>query len=228
MSDKNIKLQDIHGIGQKKTDELKLHYNITTVNALRKYVKKIPTIITEAQKAGLKYHHDISKKMRKSQVSKHAKFIKKHIPGATIAGSYRREMPYSNDIDVIVCKPLDTIVEKLKEKKYLICTLSHGPDKYSGIAKLPGTKNHRRIDIIKTTKEKYPFALLYFTGDHVLNIYMRKKAKKLGYTLSQNGMIQISTGKSVSGIKTERDIFKRLGMEYKKPADRSTNTKDYK
>ena len=216
----------IYGIGAKKASELKKNYNIRTVYALRKYVRKIPDIITDPQRAGLKYHERISKNIPKKEADKHAKFIKKHLPGATIAGSYRRNSKKIGDIDVLVTGDLKKAVDKLMDKKYIVTALAVGDEKFSGIVKLPNATSYRRIDIVKTTKKEYPFALLYFTGDFVQNISMRQKAKKMKYSLSQHGLKNMKTGLMVTSIKNEKDIFSFLKIPYKTPEERTHKGKE--
>ena len=215
-------LRQIYGIGRKKEAELKKIYNIRSVYALRKYVRKIPDIITEQQRVGLRYYDKINTKITKKEMDKHIAFITKVVPDAVVAGSYRRDEKKIGDIDIITMKDISKIVSKLRENGYIVADLIMGDSKYSGICKLQ--TSYRRLDIIRTTKEEFPFALLYFTGDFIQNINMRQTAKKRGYTLSQNGLKNIKTDKPVKGLKTERDIFKFLEMPYKEPHQRSNST----
>jgi DNA polymerase/3'-5' exonuclease PolX len=219
-------VRDIYGIGSKKANELRKYYNIGTVYSLRKYVRKIPDIITDAQRAGLKYHDRINNCVKYEEAERHANFITNNIPGAIIAGSYRRKAKMIGDIDVLVTGELKKAVGKLTAKKYIVSVLAVGEEKFSGIAKLPGTTSYRRIDIVRTTKEEKPFALLYFTGDFVQNISMRQKAKKMKFSLSQHGLKNMKTGRMVKGIKNEKDIFKYLKIQYKDPDERSHNGKE--
>jgi DNA polymerase/3'-5' exonuclease PolX len=220
-----VDVREIYGIGFKKAIELKKCYNITTVSALRKYVRKLPDIISGTQRAGLKYHDRISKNISKAEADKHAKFIKKKLPGAVIAGSYRRKVKKIGDIDVLILGDLEKAVETLTKKKYIVSILSNGDEKFSGVVKLPGSSSYRRLDIVKTTKSEYPFALLYFTGDVVQNIHMRQKAKHMKYSLSQHGLKNLKTGNMVKGIKSEKDIFSFLKIPYKTPENRSHSSK---
>ena len=219
-------VRNIYGIGAKKANELRKYYNIRTVYTLRKYVRKIPDIITDAQRAGLKYHDKINKNISYKEAEKHAKYITKNVPGAIIAGSYRRKAKKIGDIDVLVTGDLKRVVNKLTTTKYIIAVLAVGEEKFSGIAKLPGTTSYRRIDIVRTTKEEKPFALLYFTVDFVQNISMRQKAKKMKLSLSQHGIKNMKTGRMIKGIKNEKDIFKYLKIPYKDPEDRSHEGKE--
>ena len=85
--------------------------------------------------------------------------------------------------------------------------------KYMGFCKY---KNNpvRRIDIRYVPYKYYHSALLYFTGSADLNKQMRSIAIK-GYKLSEYGLFD----KNDKRIKTksERDIFKKLGLEYLHP-----------
>jgi DNA polymerase/3'-5' exonuclease PolX len=46
---------------------------------------------------------------------------------------------------------------------------------------------------------------------------MRNRAIELGYSLSEHGLKEIATGTFVQGLKSEKDIFKFLKMEYVEP-----------
>ena len=81
-------------------------------------------------------------------------------------------------------------------------------------------ENIRQLDIFYTKKCNLCFMLFYTTGNKLFNIYTRKLAKKLGYVLSQNGLMSIKTEKYVSTIRTEKDIFKFLKIDYVDPINR--------
>lgn len=211
-------IREVYGIGNKKANELNKYYNIRTIYSLRNYVKKIPDIITEAQRSGLRYHKHINKCISYKDAKKHVNYIQKRVPGAIIAGSFRRKEKKICDIDVLITGDIKKAIKKLD--KYIVASLAIGEDKFNGIAKIPGTTNYRRIDIIKTTREEKPFSLLYFTGDVTYNIYMRQVARKMGLSLSQKGLKKTSTGRMVKNIKNEKDIFKYLKIPYKEPEDR--------
>ena len=46
----------------------------------------------------------------------------------------------------------------------------------------------RHLDIVETTKEDYPFAILYFTGSGPFNVKMRKNALDQGYSINEYAM----------------------------------------
>ena len=147
-----------------------------------------------------------------------------------IAGSYRRKAKNSGDIDLLITqndnkipfgKSLKLIIKELKDLGIIKAVLANGKKKFMGLTKIKNYK-HRHLDIIETTKEDYPFALLYFTGSGPFNVKMRKQALSLGYSLNEYNMTYKNTKDIVKDIKikTEKDIFTLLKMDYKEPENR--------
>ena len=82
---------------------------------------------------------------------------------------------------------------------------------------------HRRIDIRAYPLEEWPCALLYFTGSGHFNRSMRLWARKIGYQLSDHNISPRYADEVVGNpipVKTEEDIFKILGIDYKTPNER--------
>lgn len=161
-------------------------------------------------------------------------------------GSYRRGKPDCGDIDILITEPgsnncagiLSQLLDILKKKGFITDDLavSHKSpededqrEMYSGVCKLQGYQFHRRIDIKVYPHECYPFALLYFTGNDYFNRSMRYYAHKNGFTLSDRALRKVIrvSNKRVKGTegkpilcKTEADIFKAMGLDYKEPHER--------
>jgi DNA polymerase/3'-5' exonuclease PolX len=190
--------------------------SIKTITELKKKLKMGHVNMTKSQKISLTYHNDIIKKIPRSEIDKHVKFIRNIVPTVDIVGSYRRGSKYSSDIDIVIREPIASAVSKLTEAGYIKAVISSGTKKFSGIVRI--TKIHRHIDIIFTTSRSYPFAMLYFTGSAKFNIIMRLNAKRNGWKLNEyglwNGFI------SIANIKTERDIFNALKIKYVDPENR--------
>lgn len=101
-------------------------------------------------------------------------------------------------------------------------------DKYSmsswmGVFNSPVTKGRcRRVDIKFYPYAERVFASLYFTGNGHFNRSMRLLAKrKYNYTLSDHGILNISTGKQVlKNPRSEHDVFNLLGLKWKEPTER--------
>jgi DNA polymerase/3'-5' exonuclease PolX len=89
--------------------------------------------------------------------------------------------------------------------------------KYMGFSKYKD--NHiRRIDIRFVTNDSFASALLYFTGSGEFNVKMRNIAKEKGYKLSEYGLFDKDDNKVK--LKSEKAIFKFLGMDYVEPENR--------
>jgi DNA polymerase/3'-5' exonuclease PolX len=113
----------------------------------------------------------------------------------------------------------------LISKKYIKDTLAYGKKKFMGYCKLPKHKTHRRIDILYSDPNKYPFALLYFTGDYSFNIAMRNIAQSKGYSLNEYGFLYTTGDKKGEYVNknflNETDIFNFLEIEYVEPKNRN-------
>ncbi|KAJ8614562.1 hypothetical protein CTAYLR_004075 [Chrysophaeum taylorii] len=99
-----------------------------------------------------------------------------------------------------------------------------GPATYMGICKIRA--KHRRIDIKVYDPAQLPFALLYFTGSDHFNRSMRYYAKKIGYSLSDQGLYERrpdgTKGRSIA-CKSEREVFEKLGLEFREPYERGVD-----
>lgn len=217
---------NVHGIGPKRANEL-VKMGITSIEELRK--KK--DYLNDKQRIGLQYYEELIQKIPHEEIVKHERhlktFLKKTDLNAelTIAGSYRRNKSESGDIDVLLkCEKRETFtkfIKKLVNQGYLVEELALGNKKYNGICKLGRNGIGRRIDIMYTTPEEYPFAILYFTGSGEFNQMMRKMVNDKGYTMNEYSIKHSDTGKKVDHVFTEeKDIFKFLEMGYVEPWQR--------
>ena len=119
-----------------------------------------------------------------------------------MVGSYRRGLPDSGDIDILLTSPafdpepatLNQLVAKLKEKQVIVEDLSQGPLKYMGIGKWTPESTARRIDISVLPYRSYWTGLLHYTGSQEFNRYMRREAISKGYSLSEYELKKIDTG----------------------------------
>lgn len=227
--------QKIHGIGPAKAQELYDKHNMRSIEDLKENMN----LLNDKQKIGLLYYDDISQRIPYNEMSKHDEFVSKIMKDLykdceiqenniryVIVGSYRRKAKDSGDIDILLSGDknyLSSFINLLIEKKYIIkdAILANGDVKFMGMCKLPRYKTHRRLDILYTPPEEYPFAQLYFTGNFQFNIRMRTHALKLGYSLNEQSLIDVKTKKPVTHtFETEKDIFEYLDFEYLSPEDR--------
>lgn len=225
-------LQGVYGIGPKKAISL-VEMNIMNIAALKNAVAANPKLLNDKQHIGLKYAEDISERIPRTEMDLHFANIKneaksfKNLLHIEVVGSYRRGAQDSGDIDVIACVrdghntlSATDIANTFVTKGYIIQELAAGDKKYMGICRLPNSKA-RRIDIMVTNEDEFPYALLYFTGPDKFNIRMRREALKQGYTMNEHSMNHKETGEPAPFVaRTEKDVFKFLGMDYKAPIDR--------
>ncbi len=238
-------LEEVVGIGRANAIEL-YEKGITSVDDLKNKVKNGVINVNDKIKLGLKYHGKYQMNIPRSEMDSYNKLFQHLIKKINktlklkedeeyiveLCGSYRREKPQSNDIDVLISKKgtdkislnhLEMIVNKLKkpmkrnDMKPLL--VDHMTDKkiktkYMGFSKLKDNYI-RRIDIRFIPYDSYYSAILYFTGSGDFNKKMRLIAKDKGYKLSEYGLFDMK-GKKIS-VTSERDIFRKLDMEYLPP-----------
>ena len=219
-------LLDVYGIGPKKAQEL-VDQGITTIFQLRNNQQQL---LNETQIVGLKYYEDILRRIPRSEIEYYNNVFESIIlenASYEIVGSYRRKAADSGDIDVILTSNSQTsftnFINELIRQKIIVEVLSRGSSKCLVIARIMPMAVARRVDFLYTTKEEYPFSILYFTGSKIFNTVMRNQALTMGLTMNEHGIYKIENNKKVKvehKFESERDIFKYLNMEYKEPWER--------
>jgi DNA polymerase/3'-5' exonuclease PolX len=72
-----------------------------------------------------------------------------------------------------------------------------------------------------TPPAEFPFAVFYFTGCDTFNVAVRAHAQTRGFTLNEHGLTHVTSGLEVKGVKTEKDIFSLLKLQWREPSDRT-------
>jgi DNA polymerase/3'-5' exonuclease PolX len=194
-------------------------------------IKSIYTILPESARIYLKYLPDraIPRVVIHTLEEELQKYV--HEIKLTIAGSYRRNLPTSNDADIVVINknnPLEIIKAGIAKSKCveLLKVYAAGPDKASVLFKVVVNKSKDtpkstyivKSDVFTADPDEYMYMLLYATGSGSFNIIMRAQAKRRGYLLNQRGLYK--DGVRVE-LKNELDIFEKIGMMYRDPESRS-------
>lgn len=214
---------NIWGVGPVKAKEL-YDSGFRNLDQLR----KDPSLLTTAQQVGLKHYEDLLKKIKREDITT-VKLVLKYLIRKNltknfkldIAGSYRRGMESSGDIDCLITSKnftLPELVKMLQRAGFITDILSMKEEKFMGVAHCPSNiGQYFRFDIEFVPENEYASALLYFTGSQQFNIAMRFDAKKQGYVLNQHGLF-----KNLKLIPTssEREIFDKLGLVYVDPSKR--------
>ena len=226
----------VYGIGPKTAYKL-YQEGYRTLDDLRNANLKNKNIRT-----GLKYYEDIlsTNRIPREEMTKYEDKIRELLDPLdctlVIAGSYRRGLPTSGDIDLLVqgCTLKEVVDSSTPEIIIKNATLAYGKRKgekearkYMGIT-VPIRKGgyHRRIDIRVFSEDEYPTALLYNTGSMELNVYMRLRAKEDNMKLSEYGLYFDIDG-TRADVKSEEDVFYALYMEYIPPEKRNADFKKH-
>jgi len=248
----------IYGIGPVKAKELYNKYNITTIEELKQLLASQPPItaktkpkdkiVNEKQQLGIDYYHQLEQRIPREEMDKyHALILEvatKVAPQSIISinGSYRRGHETSGDIDVLITAPngqhsvcRDLIKKELVRLGIIVAVLADGDKKFMGITKLTPNSVARHMDLMDTSIETYPFAVLYFTGSGGFNVYCRHKALELGYSLNEycisdkltkkpidSETIQAKIGKPA--FQSEKDILDFIDVGWVDPKERNNVT----
>lgn len=207
------------------TNMFKEIYGVGPVNADKWFYEGYRTLsdipqesLTYAQQIGIKYYNDFKQRIPRNEIDKLNNYLNQ-INGLTfmICGSYRRGLPDSGDIDIVVLDvPNTSLIEYLITLPFMREILAKGTKKINGVALID--KVHRRIDFEIVQKEEYPYAILYFTGPKEFNIALRDRARKMGWRLNEKGLI-LANGESFN-LSSEKEIMETLGFPYYTPEER--------
>lgn len=231
-------LMQIYGVGPVKAKELVEKHNIRSFTDLTKSIQEKPSLLNDKQKIGLKYVKDLQLRIPRSEMDQHNVLLKREIRQAhngfvyEMVGSYRRGANDSGDIDVLMTLPSNVataegaksfkkLCDKLVSIGYITDVLALGDKKCMGVCRLSQDSPARRIDLLVTHQEEYPFAVLYFTGSDKFNIAMRKHALEQGYTMNEHGLKKVKEDvANIPTMKDEHDIFTFLKYPYVAPTER--------
>jgi DNA polymerase beta len=229
-------LQKIYGVGPAKASDL-VKSGIVSIEQLREEVKNNPTILNDKQKIGLRFYEDLLERIPREEMEEHCDILKSLLPNemesyeTEIVGSFRREAETSGDIDVLIRVPFNVdaktakanlalYVKMLEGFGYIEEVLALGEHKCMAISRMYKGKA-RRLDLLMTPDEEYAYAILYFTGSDRFNVAFRQYALDRGYTLNEHTLTPIRAGvQTPPYMKTEKDIFKFLGLRYIEPSKR--------
>eukprot|EP00897_Mesotaenium_endlicherianum_P001254 jgi/Mesen1/1156/ME000124S00188 len=207
---------------------------------------------------GLQFHADLSHRIARDEVAAIEAVVRNAAlqlcSGAWVmcTGSFRRGHTTCGDVDILITHPdgsserglLGRLLAELRRQAFLVASpdftspssSSFTPlearlamDTFMGVCKLPGCHTrHRRIDIKVYPRPQFAFALIYFTGNDVLNRKVRHEAGKKGYKLNDRGLFPLGAHsrqadhEAVSvACDTERAVFDALQLRYFEPHERN-------
>lgn len=209
--------------------------------------------LTKSQRLGSKYFDDIKTRIPRDEVKEMECLLQKAgqdvLPGVSVVcgGSFRRGKASCGDMDIVITHPdrkshvgfLPKYVNHLKNINFLREDLvfsihseqgtDSGVDTYFGLCTYPGRELRHRIDLKVYPKDIYPFGLIAWTGNDVLNRRLRILAETKGFRLDDTGLFPAthgSGGKRVSGstslkFNSEKEVFDFLGFPWLEPHERN-------
>ncbi len=231
-------LLKIHGVGPVKAKKLVEEHEVKSIEDLRTKVAANPKLLDKAQTIGLRYYEDFNERIPRQEMDQHAAALEAATSAKMkieIVGSYRRGLQSSGDIDCLVNFPrlrseksvleeFAAYVADLQERNYITDILALGPHKCMAVCTIDGTK-FRRLDLLVTPNDEWAYAILYFTGSDRFNVAMRSHALEQGWSLNEKGLTATAGSREAPPAKTEKDIFKFLGLKYIEPAERTGSDK---
>ena len=136
---------------------------------------------------------------------------------AVFCGSLRRERETISDIDIVVsAKDGSEIMEFVATHKEVDSVLGQGATKTSVVL-----KDGVQLDLRVVEADVFGAAILYFTGSKAHNIKLRQLAISKGWTLNEYGLKNLANSEIIAA-KTEKDIYKALGMQFIEPPQRES------
>lgn len=208
-------------LGIKNIDELEQAAKAQNIRHLDGFNEKLEQqILEETKKIKEKYN-----RFKISTAEQYALPLVEYLKNVTdiekieIAGSYRRKQETIGDIDILVtCDKCDNVMDKFIHYPQVERVLTKGVTRSSVVL-----KSGIQIDLRAVPQKSYGAALHYFTGSKAHNINIRKLAKQHGWKINEYGLFD---GEKFLAGKTEKDIYKKLGLPYIEPELR-TNGEEF-
>ena len=129
-----------------------------------------------------------------------------------VCGSYRRGKHESGDIDIVFLPKSKEVYENW----FTSLEITKREGMFANNVLIKGVQ----IDLFEANESSYPTMVMTWTGSRGFNMRMRGKSHAAGYVYTRHGMYDGKTGEIISGIKTEKDIFNLIGIDYVDPQRR--------
>lgn len=199
---------------------------ILTLPDLKRAIARREVELTATQKYGLLYYSDLNERIPRDEITKYTGDLWRdlcdfcpNLRKFDVVGSYRRGLPSSGDVDILILSNAKNIMKQIKtlikNRDDTIAIISSGEHNITYLCTFGGKV--RQCDILLTTSDNYIPALIYFTGSKNHCIYLRRAAKQQGYILNQ---YYLKKGNKIIALNTEEELYNILGLKYVKPIDR--------
>ncbi len=186
---KEGKIEQLEGFGEKTT---------------KKILKEIKQFSEKGGSERFKLHDAVE------MIQPMLKYLEKEMDNITIAGSYRRMKETVGDIDLLCsAKDPEKAMQHFCDYEEVQDVLSHGETRSS-----VRLRTGLQVDIRIVNKKSLGAAKLYFTGSKAHTVALRKMAKENDLKINEYGLYK---GKKRVAGKTEKEMYKKLGLQYIEP-----------
>ena len=147
-------------------------------------------------------------------------------------GGYRLGKKVGKDIDLIITKDnfqskdldkseeeINKILTILERSDIITYVIEKGKVKLTLLIKVKSYPYQVHLDLRLAPKDLLPYFSLYFGSGEFFSRKIRQIAKDKGYKLNEYGLTDLKTNKKII-LKSEKDIFKFLGVDYVTPINR--------
>ncbi len=220
----------VAGIGTKTAALLYERYSIASLSDLEKAVDE--GILTGAPRMGKKSienirrgilaHKGRNRRIPLGEALPLARDIMNYlregpaVDRLTCAGSVRRAEDTVGDIDIVCTAPsAQAVIAHFVAWERAHAVLGEGPTKAS-----VWLRSGLQIDLRVLPDHLYGNLLQHFTGSREHNIQLREYAVRKGFSVSENGILEMQSGRSMA-CRAEAEVYQILGMQYVPPELRS-------
>lgn len=188
------KIANLEGFGEKSQSEM--------INAIKDYQGKL----ISNERMLLPYANEMAEQVIE-YMQKSASVIEVYP-----LGSLRRKAETIGDIDLgVSTNNPQVVLDHFVKYPYAARILDRG----DSIASILAT-NGKRIDIKTQSPDSFGALLQHFTGSKNHNVHLREVALKKDLSLSEKGIKDIESGKTMA-YKTEEEFYAKLGMQWIPP-----------
>ena len=139
-----------------------------------------------------------------------------------LCGSYRRGKTDMGDLDIVIV-PTNVVRHTTAGPRNLFDSLEqlfNTPDISDTRANVRGLIDGVQVEFYLCNVDNWGSNVQMWTGSMLHNIRLRARAKKLGFSLSQNGARSLNNPLWVTQFATEESVYDFLGLDWVAPEDR--------
>jgi DNA polymerase (family 10) len=219
-----IEIMKLEQMGPERTKTLHEELDIDSIDDLKKAIEngKVEEVEGFGKKTVENIQREIgeyskkggSKRVKRSEAEEEIQplvdYLEDKMNDVTIAGSFRRKKETVGDIDILATSSnTKKAMKAFTEFDEVDRVIAHGESKSS--IKL---RTGLQVDLRIVEKNEFGAALLYFTGSKEHSVALRKIGQEKDLKVNE---YSVFSGKKKLASKTEKKMYKALGLRYIEP-----------